>query len=108
MQAFICQILSKNQWMKLSILGLIYYTLTQGFQFFTLKYLDTVSFSLILNFTSPIVAILGIVILREKLSKTQIAGVIIFLFGTVFYFSNSGKVNPSILGLVLAFFNASC
>ena len=34
----------------LFILGLVFYTFTQGGQFLTLKYLDAVSFSLILKF----------------------------------------------------------
>ncbi len=96
--------LTKQQWGMLFVLGLVFYTFTQGGQFLTLKHLDAVSFSLILNFTSVVVAILGIFFLREVPSRMQWGGIFIFLVGVVVYFSSEKLAGGSLLGFVLAIF----
>jgi len=55
--------LTSQEWKRLIILGLVFYTLTQGGQFITLNHLEAVSFSLLLNFSTVLVAIFGIIIL---------------------------------------------
>ncbi|MAT44812.1 MAG: hypothetical protein CL609_20975 [Anaerolineaceae bacterium] len=99
--------LTKQQWGMLFVLGLVFYTFTQGGQFLTLKHLDAVSFSLILNFTSVLVAILGIFFLREVPSRLQWGGIFVFLIGVVIYFSSEKLAGGSILGFVLAIFTVS-
>jgi drug/metabolite transporter (DMT)-like permease len=99
--------LTKQQWGMLFILGLVFYTFTQGGQFLTLKYLDAVSFSLILNFTSVLVAVLGIFFLREVPSRMQWSGIFIFLVGVLIYFSSEKLAGGSLLGFVLAIFTVS-
>ena len=56
--------ISKNEWGKLLLLGLVYYAFTQGGQFFSLKYLDAITLSLMLNFSAPLVALIGLVVLH--------------------------------------------
>lgn len=99
--------LTKQQWGMLFVLGLVFYTFTQGGQFLTLKHLDAVSFSLILNFTSVLVAILGIFFLREVPSRLQWGGIFVFLIGVVIYFSSEKMAGGSILGFILAIFTVS-
>lgn len=99
--------LSKPDWTRLILLGLVFYTMTQGGQFLTLKHLDAVSFSMILNFTSVIVAVFGIFFLREFPTKLQWGGIAIFLVGVVLYFSSEKLVGGSALGFGLAIFTVT-
>ena len=78
--------LKRDDWQRLIILGLLFYTLTQGAQFLGLAYLPAVSVNLILNFTPIIVAFLGVVLLAEQPTRFQMAGVMVFLVGNVLYF----------------------
>ena len=96
--------LSKQQWFSLVLLGLVFYTLTQGGQFMTLKYLDAIPFSLILNFSAPVVAVLSIFLLKETPSLLQWGGILVFLLGVAVYFFPLSLSNSSILGFILAGF----
>lgn len=78
--------LSPREWRDLVILGLVFYALTQGGVFVSLKYLDPLTFSLMLNFTTVLVAIAGITVLREWPSWWQWAGIMVFLVGVLIYF----------------------
>ena len=78
--------LTKNQWKKLILLGLVFYTFTQGCMFLGLYFLPSVTVSLMLNFTPIIVAILGIWLLSEKPSLLQWSGAALFIVGIITYF----------------------
>jgi drug/metabolite transporter (DMT)-like permease len=78
--------ITQRDWGYLAIFGIVQYTLTQGAQFLSLAYLPATTVSLLLAFTPALVALLGIVFLREQLSRTQWAGVILFLTGALIYF----------------------
>lgn len=77
---------SRPGWGLLIILGIIYYTITQGTQFIALETVPSVTVSLLLNFSAIVVAFLGIVFLREKLSLMQWVGVVVALVGALVYF----------------------
>jgi drug/metabolite transporter (DMT)-like permease len=94
--------LTRRQWLSLVLLGLVFYTLTQGGQFMTLKYLDAIPFSLILNFSAPVVALLGIFLLKETPSIIQWGGILLFLVGVAVYFFPLSFSSSSGLGLILA------
>ena len=79
-------VLSPREWRGLVILGLVFYALTQGGVFFSLKYLNPLPFSLMLNFTTVLVAIAGIAALREWPSWWQWLGMLVFLAGVGVYF----------------------
>jgi len=74
------------QWKKLILLGLVFYTFTQGTQFLGLSLLPAVSVSLMLNFTPIIVALMGLAYLHEKPNFKQWFGVFMFLAGIIYYF----------------------
>lgn len=93
--------LSKIQWRKLILLGLIFYTFTQGAQFLGLYYLPSVTVSLMLNFTPIIVAVLGIFLLNEKPSTLQWMGAALFLIGIFTYFFPVVLVGNRALGLAI-------
>jgi drug/metabolite transporter (DMT)-like permease len=77
----------RRDWLALIMLGIIYYTITQGTMFLALRYLPAVNVSLVLNGTAIIVAVLSIFLLREYPSRLQVIGMVIFFLGVgVFFF----------------------
>ncbi|MFQ5349342.1 MAG: DMT family transporter [Thermoanaerobaculia bacterium] len=78
--------LDSADWLRLALLGVVFYTLTQGAQFIALDYLPAVTLSLILSFSPAAVALLGVAFLDERLGRRQWLGVVCFLTGAVFYF----------------------
>jgi len=94
--------LSGADWFGLAVLGVIYYFLTQGGQFLTLSYLDATPFSLLLNFTTVLTALSGIVFLQEVPSSRQWTGIGIFLVGVLLYFFPFQGGSTRFLGYVFA------
>jgi drug/metabolite transporter (DMT)-like permease len=95
--------LKSVQWKKLILLGLMFYTLTQGAQFLGLSLLPSVTVSLMLNFTPLIVAIMGIFLLNEKPSILQWTGAILFIFGIITYFFPISLIGNQAIGLIIMF-----
>lgn len=93
--------LSKHDWLMLFILGVVYYAITQGAQFISLKYVDMVTISLILTFTSPLVAFIGILFLKEPVLPQQWTGTIIFMVGVFIYFSQKTLSTLSLFGIAM-------
>lgn len=93
--------LSKHDWLMLFILGVVYYAITQGAQFISLKYVDMVTISLILTFTSPLVAFIGILFLKEPVLPQQWTGTIIFMLGVLIYFSQKTLSTLSLFGIAM-------
>jgi drug/metabolite transporter (DMT)-like permease len=96
--------LSAREWRRLAALGLVFYAMTQGGQFLTLQHLEAVTFSLLLNFTSVVVAIFGIVALREVPSRLQWGGIVVFIAGVAAYFFPASTPGGQALGFALAGF----
>jgi drug/metabolite transporter (DMT)-like permease len=94
--------LPPTMWWKLVLLGLLYYSLTQGTNFLALVYLPTATTSLLFNFTPVIVAFLSSVLLREPPRRHQMVGVAVFLFGTIIYFYPLRIPLQEIIGLSIA------
>jgi drug/metabolite transporter (DMT)-like permease len=78
--------LTRSDWLRLSLLGVVFYALTQGGLFVALAFLPAVMLSLILSFSPAAVALLGIPFLGERLARVQWAGVALFLVGALIYF----------------------
>lgn len=78
--------LTRKNWIQLLILGLLYYTLTQGAQFVGLAHMPAMAVSLIISFTSIFVAGIGSVILGEKPTLIQWVGLILNVLGAYLYF----------------------
>ncbi len=68
------------------MLGLLFYTVNQGTQFLALERLPAVTTSLLLSFTPILVALLGISLLAEKLTRAQWSGIALYLSGALVYF----------------------
>ncbi len=73
-------------WLRLSVLGIVLYSLTQGAQFVALSFLPAVTLSLILSFSPAAVALSGASFLGERLNRRQWVGVVCFLSGAAVYF----------------------
>jgi drug/metabolite transporter (DMT)-like permease len=78
--------LSRRQWAQLALLGLVFYTLTQGAMFMALANMPAMPTSLILSFSPAAVALLGIPLLGEYPSRLQWSGIAVFLAGILVYF----------------------
>jgi drug/metabolite transporter (DMT)-like permease len=94
--------LPRTMWLRLILLGLLFYSVTQGSNFWALVYLPAATTSLLFNFTPVIVAILSTLFLHEPTKANQMVGVIVFLFGTFVYFYPLQIPSGEILGLSIA------
>ena len=93
--------LESSDWRRLSLLGVIFYALTQGAQFLGLALLPAVTLSLILSFSPAAVALLGIPLLGERLAPRQWVGVALFVAGASIYFFPSAAPRAA-MGLAVA------
>lgn len=94
--------LTRADWLRLILLGIIYYAITQGSQFIALAYAPAVSVSLILSFTAIVVALLGIVTLGEKPNGGQWLGMLLALAGALIYFFPFGLAEAQLIGIIAA------
>ena len=88
--------LPRRGWLQLMVLGLVFYTVTQGAMFVALDHLPAISLTLILSFTPAAVALLAIPWLGERPRRLQWVGMALFLAGVAVYFA------PFEIGLGLA------
>jgi drug/metabolite transporter (DMT)-like permease len=93
--------LSLRDWLKLAVLGLLYIAVSQGAQFLGLSYLPAVTVSLLLNFTPAVVALLGILLLSERPTRVQWAGIVLYLAGTLFYFFPMSVLGSEAFGMAV-------
>ena len=96
--------LNSYQIKKLILLGLLFYTFTQGAQFLGLYFLPAATVSIILNFTPLAVAVMGIFLINEKLTFLQWTGSAIFLIGIITYFTPVSLHGNYGLGLFIMLF----
>ena len=94
--------LSRGAWIRLSILGFVFYTLTQGSQFLSLAYLPAAMVSLLLNLTPVLVGIAGIFFLSEQPTKFQWFGIGLAIFGVGMYFLPIAIAQAQIIGVIVA------
>ena len=94
--------LTKSDWLRLVLLGVLFYTITQGAQFLALAYLPAITATLLLNFTTIVVALMGIVLLTERPNLFQWAGVGLNFAGIFIYFYPVDLPANQIIGIVVA------
>lgn len=93
--------LSRRQWGLLLLLGILFYTIVQGAQFLGLSYLPAATVSLILNFTTLVVALMGMVWLGEQVGWKGWAGVLLSFAGAVVYFYPVNLPGSQYLGIIV-------
>jgi drug/metabolite transporter (DMT)-like permease len=91
--------LTRPDWARLIMLGLLFYAITQGAMFLGLYYLPAATVTLLMNLTSIVVAVLGILLLSEHPTKLQWLGVGLFITGSLIYFYPIDFPSGEILGL---------
>jgi drug/metabolite transporter (DMT)-like permease len=94
--------LSAGMWFRLILLGLLFYTVTQGSQFLSLFYLPALTTSLLLSFTTILVALLGMGLLRERPTAVQWGGTGLYLAGILVYFYPLSVPSGEVIGLAIA------
>ena len=94
--------LPAGMWARLIALGLLFYAVTQGAQFLSLFYLPAMTTSLLLSFTTILVALLGIRLLAERPTASQWGGTILYLAGVMVYFYPVALFRVEAIGLVIA------
>ena len=97
----IVKTLNRKDWINLTLLGILFYTFTQGTQFIGLSLLPAVTVSLWLNFTPLIVAVLAIFLIKEIPTVLQIFGVVLFITGILTYFSPVNLSSNQSAGLIV-------
>ena len=96
------RLFTRREWIKLVVLGIVYYALAQGAQFVGLAYLSSITVSLIINLSSLFVAVFGMVLLKEKPTWLQWSGVLLNLVGVVIYFYPSAFADGALIGILAA------
>jgi len=86
----------------LILLGIVFYTLTQGTQFLSLAFLPAAMVSMMLNLTPVFVALAGIFLLSERPSSFQWLGVLVASAGIAVYFLPAQMPQTQLLGLAIA------
>ena len=89
-------------WLRLIVLGLLLYSVTQGAQFLSLFYLPAVTKSLLLSFTTIVVALLGLGWLNERPTWMQWGGTALYLVGVLVYFYPAQIPAGEVIGLIVA------
>jgi drug/metabolite transporter (DMT)-like permease len=96
--------LSKRAWLQLILLGLIFYTATQGAQFLSLAYLPAITVNLLLSVTVILVTLLGIFLLAERPTFLQWSGTGLYLIGAITFFYPAAFPADQLFGLGIALF----
>ena len=93
--------LSLGSWARLILLGLVFYSLTQGAAFLSLVYLPAVTVSLLLSCTPVVVALLGTATLGERPTQLQWGGTGLCLAGVFVYFYPVSLPAHEVIGLIV-------
>ncbi len=102
--------LPRSELLRLVALGVLYYSLTQGAMFIALSVIPATELSLILSFTTVIVAFGGLWLLRENPRLVQWLGTLVFLIGAMLFltpFHLAGGVSALLVALLTLFANSA-
>ena len=94
--------LSSPDWWGVGILGLFYYTFTQGAIFISLAYLPAALLNLILSLTTVLVGLMGLFLLKERPVSFQWLGVVLATAGVGVYFLPVIIKQAQLFGLIAA------
>ncbi len=88
-------------WASIALLGIVQFSLTQGAQYVALAHLPAQTTSLALSTTPIFVAALGHVVLRERITAAQVAGMLLLILGAALYlFPIPGTGRVATIGIV--------
>lgn len=98
-------------WAELSLLGVIFYTLTQGAQFVSLSFLPSATLSLLLNLSPILIAFYSMSDRSESTSLVQWIGILLSVAGALVYFLplaiQMGQLPGLIAGVIAVLANSA-
>jgi drug/metabolite transporter (DMT)-like permease len=94
--------LSRADWLRLACLGALFYSFTQGAQFAALALLPAVATSLLWNFSTVAVALMGAAWLAERPNRVQWLGIALNLAGVLLYFYPPDLPAGRLAGILVA------
>lgn len=94
--------MSTSAWRELAILGVVFYSLTQGAQFLGLAYLPAATLTLLLNFTPVFIALFSVGLVKEPASPLQWGGILLSSAGALVYFLPLAGPSVQAIGWVSA------
>jgi drug/metabolite transporter (DMT)-like permease len=89
-QVGLLRTLSRTSWVQLGVFGVLFIAVTQGAQFVALADLPAVTVNLLLSLTIVVVALLGLLFLKEWPGGVQWLGITLALAGTAIYLLPAG------------------
>ena len=95
--------LSRSDWLRFILLGILLYAGTQGAVFVALAYLPAVTVNLLWSFSSVAIALLGAALLSERPRALHWIGMSLAVLGAVIYFYPVDIPQNQTLGLAVAF-----
>ena len=90
-----------KEWAALTVLGVVFYAVTQGAQFLALSFLPAQMTSLFLSFSPVVVVFASAAFLGERATAGQLGGVLIFLAGAALFLLPITLPAGSYIGLVV-------
>ena len=94
--------ISRQSWLLLGALGLLFYTIGVGGQFVALSYLPTITTRLLFAFSTVAVALLSGLLLRERPTSWQWFGILLALVGIFVYFHPVDVAPSQLVGVPAA------
>lgn len=94
---------SKSTWLQLLLLGLVFYTFTQGAQFIGLAFLPAATVTLLLNFSPIFVVIPSRIVNKQATTFAQWMGILLSLAGAIIYFLPLNIPAKEVIGLTAVF-----
>jgi drug/metabolite transporter (DMT)-like permease len=94
--------ISSGKLLRLFLLGLLLYAITQGASFLALAYLPAITVNLLWSFSSITVAIMGILWLAERPTRFQWLGITLATLGAVIYFYPVSLPANQLLGVLVS------
>ena len=91
-----------RDWLRLTLLGVVFYTLAQGAQYVSLAYLPAVMVNLLLNLTPILVGVMALFALKEPPTPLQWLGIALAAIGTGVYFLPFEIKTAAFIGLAMA------
>jgi drug/metabolite transporter (DMT)-like permease len=96
--------LPRRVWVRLIVLGLLFYAGTQGASYVALAYLPAITVNLLWSFSTITVALFAIIWLSEKPTHIQWAGTLLAIIGASLYFYPVAIPRAKIIGVIVALF----
>jgi drug/metabolite transporter (DMT)-like permease len=95
--------ISRPVWLRLTLLGIVFYSLAQGAQYVSLAYLPAVMVNLLLNLSPVLVGGFALFASKERPSLLQWSGILLASIGTGVYFLPLSLQKVAFIGLAMAF-----